>query len=111
MGKAADLTGQRFGKWTVLERVENDKYGSAMWLCRCDCGAELIISGSDLSLNRSTKCKSCSGYALRHYEINGVSVTLSDIAKYAGITVQTVRRRIKAGWTPEEIIRGRRDGA
>ena len=35
MSKVIDMTGQTFGKLTVLNRVENDKYGKAQWLCQC----------------------------------------------------------------------------
>ena len=51
-----DLTGQKFGRLTVIERVENDKNGSTRWLCRCECGNEKIIEGGHL---RSHKIKSC----------------------------------------------------
>ena len=30
-----DLTRKRFGMLVVIERVQNDKYGNAMWMCRC----------------------------------------------------------------------------
>lgn len=37
MGKFMDLTGQRYGKLTVLQRDEN--HGRFVhWICRCDCG-------------------------------------------------------------------------
>lgn len=51
-----DLTGQKFGRLTVIERAENDKNGSTRWLCRCECGNEKIIEGGHL---RSHKIKSC----------------------------------------------------
>lgn len=35
MSKVIDMTGQTFGKLTVLNRAENDKYGKAQWLCQC----------------------------------------------------------------------------
>lgn len=38
MGKLIDLTGQRFGRLTVIERAENSPNGAAKWVCRCDCG-------------------------------------------------------------------------
>lgn len=50
--KLIDLTGKRFGRLTVVERVERKVYlsGSAdtRWLCRCDCGTEKIVSSSRL---------------------------------------------------------------
>lgn len=33
-----DLSGKRFGKLVVLEKSENRKRGSCLWLCQCDCG-------------------------------------------------------------------------
>lgn len=48
MGKFQDLTGCRFGRLTVIKRVENhiSKSGQqkTMWLCKCDCGNETIVS-------------------------------------------------------------------
>jgi hypothetical protein len=35
MGKTIDLTGQVFGRLTVVSRIE--KSGKAKWLCRCQC--------------------------------------------------------------------------
>lgn len=40
-----DLTGKRFGRLTVKYYAGNDKYRQALWLCRCDCGNEKIVSG------------------------------------------------------------------
>ena len=56
MGKAIDETGNKYGILTVLERVENDKYGKAQWLCQCECGNKIIVAGSSL---RSGNTKSC----------------------------------------------------
>ena len=56
MSRCIDLTGQRFEKLTVIKRVENTKQGMAQWLCRCDCGNEIIVSGINL---RSKHTKSC----------------------------------------------------
>lgn len=54
---AKDMAGKKFGKLTVIKRVEN-KPGSrcARWLCRCDCGNEIVTNGSTL---RRGHCKSC----------------------------------------------------
>ena len=54
--KIKDLTGQKFGRLTVKERVENAKDGRAQWLCECDCGGEHVTKGKYL-LNG--ECKSC----------------------------------------------------
>ena len=56
MAKALDLTGQRFGRLTVIERAENNKRGCTMWLCKCDCGNTTISRGSDLKIGKTQSC-------------------------------------------------------
>lgn len=50
--------GERIGKLTLLKPI---KAGEApkdhSWLCRCDCGEEIIVITSNL--RRQTKCKQC----------------------------------------------------
>lgn len=53
--RALDLTGKRFGRLTVLHRVENRK-GRTCWLCRCDCGKDCIAY---TELLRSGGVQSC----------------------------------------------------
>lgn len=33
MSKLIDLTGQRFGKWTVIEKAVSDKHYNTKWKC------------------------------------------------------------------------------
>ena len=57
MGKKIDLTGQRFGMWSVLEESsERDAAGSILWKCQCDCGTIRNVSGAALRKGRSTCC-------------------------------------------------------
>lgn len=58
MSKYIDLTNKQFGQLTVLYRVENNKYGKAMWHCKCSCGKEKNIIGSNL-INGSAKSCGC----------------------------------------------------
>lgn len=51
-----DLTGRRFGMLDVVRRVENNRHGCAVWLCRCDCGAEKRISGNHLVTGNTASC-------------------------------------------------------
>lgn len=55
MRKFIDLTGQKFGRWTVIERAE-DKYGKICWHCRCDCGNEKDVCVSSLTRGTSKSC-------------------------------------------------------
>ena len=58
MGKFIDLTGQKFGRWTVLKRAENKGHFTS-WLCKCECGNEVVVLGNNL---KSGKTKSCGCY-------------------------------------------------
>ena len=56
--KVKDLTGQRFGRLTVIKHTGSDKWRNSTWLCKCDCGNEVIISGRCLH-NGTTKSCGC----------------------------------------------------
>ena len=64
MAKAKDLTGQKFGRLTVIKRAEN-KGKRVAWLCKCECGNEIVIIGGNLK-NGSTK--SCGCYKKEMYD-------------------------------------------
>ena len=50
-----DLTGQRYGRLTVLGPAENIGDRTA-WLCRCDCGQDTVVLTRDLRRGRRTSC-------------------------------------------------------
>jgi hypothetical protein len=56
MSKMIDMTGKKFGRLTVINRVEKRPNGRAFWHCECDCGNKLIVIGKDL---RNGNTKSC----------------------------------------------------
>ena len=53
--KCIDLTGQKFGRLTVIERVEN-KGKRVAWLCQCECGNEKVIVGQSLKSGNTMSC-------------------------------------------------------
>ena len=55
MGKKIDLTGQRFGRLVVIRECGR-KNGNVAWLCKCDCGNELVVSGDSLRGWRTLSC-------------------------------------------------------
>ena len=49
-----NLVGQRFGKLTVIRK---DTYGThAKYLCRCDCGREIVVRGDSLVGGKTVSC-------------------------------------------------------
>jgi hypothetical protein len=65
-----DLTGQRFGRLTVVERaIEQERAGTgSLWLCQCDCGSTTVRpAGQLLEAKReriASTCSECRGYEL-----------------------------------------------
>jgi hypothetical protein len=51
-----DLTGQRFGRLTVLNYVRSPGRGGARWRCRCDCGATKEVAGQPLTSGAIQSC-------------------------------------------------------
>lgn len=51
-----DLTGKIFGRWTVIERVNNGKVRHVKWLCKCECGEVKQVLGYALRQNKSLSC-------------------------------------------------------
>lgn len=57
MGKLVDMTGQRYGRLTILRRGDNDKHGHAQWWCQCDCGSpEKLINGGAIRRGLVSSC-------------------------------------------------------
>ncbi len=86
-----NLSGQRYGRWTVLKKGKAEP-GNTFWLARCDCGQEREVPSKNL---RSGKSQSCG--CLRHelllqprrdpvdVVINAMFVTMKNCAKHRGI--------------------------
>ena len=51
-----DLTGQVFGKLTVLQRAGSTKQKRATWLCQCTCGKTVIVNSSSLLTGNTKSC-------------------------------------------------------
>lgn len=54
--QAKDITGEKFNRWTVLERAGKHYNGNAMWLCSCECGMKKIVDGYTLRKGKTTSC-------------------------------------------------------
>lgn len=60
MPKSLDLAGQRFGRLIAIKRVESKIYPNKKiitnWLCKCDCGKEIITRTDSLRNGRTQSC-------------------------------------------------------
>lgn len=50
-----NLTGQVFQRLTVIEEAATKGHGS-LWLCRCVCGSQCVVSGGNLKKGRAGSC-------------------------------------------------------
>jgi len=57
MGAFVDITGQRYGRLVAQERVgANAGNGNVTWRCICDCGREVVTSGTSLRKGATKSC-------------------------------------------------------
>lgn len=56
MGTLIDLSGKRFGHWTVLQRDESNTRKNIYWVCQCDCGTIRSVAGTSLRSGISVSC-------------------------------------------------------
>lgn len=56
ISKLIDLTGQKFGRLTVIRKAEPQQY--TKWWCKCDCGNpnEILVYGQNLKRGLTTSC-------------------------------------------------------
>lgn len=69
--KRIELTGNVYGRLTVIGYSHTDKQGDARWRVRCQCGNESVTSGKYL---RSGRTKSC---GCLKTEVNRVSILVA----------------------------------
>lgn len=80
MAKGYDLIGKRFGKLTVIEKLDYTYQGNKMWKCKCDCGKEFDVSTARLT-RKNKSVKSC-GKCRVVKGINDISTTAPWMVKY-----------------------------
>lgn len=111
MRKLTDLSGQRFGKLTVI-RFHETRNKHPYYLCKCDCGNETIVRGGALKQGETTSCgctlkKSREDFGKRvqkHYVLDGVDYSREAFCEKIKMSSMTFYRRIQSGKTIEEIV-------
>lgn len=56
MSKLNDFTGQRFGMLLVVKREGSTPSRQALWLCKCDCGKETLVTSGNLKRGHTRSC-------------------------------------------------------
>ena len=56
MGKFMDLTGQTFGRLTVVEFSHKGKHGHSCWKCQCSCGNIIVVQYGNIKKGTTKSC-------------------------------------------------------
>ena len=84
-GKAQDMTGEVFGRLTVIRQAPSQKYNSpdgkwaytrVMWVCKCSCGnpEEVVVSGDHLRNQGTESCGCLRSEAAQKKRTHGMTV-------------------------------------
>lgn len=86
------LTGQKFGKLTVIREDGRTPDKERLWLCQCDCGNTNSVRSYAL---RNGRTKSC-GCQI-NIKFQGETRTLKEWAEHRGLSYTTVYMRYRKG--------------
>lgn len=78
-----DLTEQKIGRWTVLERVENEN-NYVKWKCQCECGEIRNVFANSLLNGASLSCgcyKADRAHELNFEDLTGMRVGILTVIK------------------------------
>lgn len=120
-----DLTGQKFGRWTVIKEGGRLPAGSVLWKCRCVCGTEREVRSYALLQGTSLSC-GCyardyqrerliredwtgvlhSGVSRVIVEVNGEKKTIAEWAKvYKDVVAYSaIINRYRRGWRGPDLF-------
>ena len=75
-----DISGQRFGRLVAL-RPAGKMERRVLWLCRCDCGTEKVLSGKQLRNGQAVSCN-CTRWDGSNRRTHGCSGGVNATAEY-----------------------------
>ena len=56
MGRMIDITGKRFNRLVALEIAGRNTGNNVLWRCQCDCGNQIITTGTLLRCGITKSC-------------------------------------------------------
>lgn len=92
MPKYADLTGQRFGRLTVIRKTDERYKRCVVWECKCDCGQYKNVSTDYLRRGVYTSCGCAYSEAKQKFSQNRRDQSTALIGRKFGHLL--VRRRV-----------------
>lgn len=85
MGNFIDLTGQKFGRLTVISKAENSADGHIRWLCNCECGNSITTRGTSLRSGVTKSCGCLVSDKLREWSKSNRKYNTYDLTRDYGI--------------------------
>ena len=92
MPKIKDRKGIRYGHLIVIEFSHMDYNIKSNWLCKCDCGKEIIITGNNL---RSGNTKSCGCFQKRKNHPRYIHGKCINKSKESTIEIKALKEKIR----------------
>lgn len=80
-----DLTGQEFGKWSVISYKQQSRGDDSTYLCRCECGQERYVKSPDLRNGKSTNCGCANRVPNGTVPLKAIEHTYKATAKRRGV--------------------------
>lgn len=87
MSKLIDLTGQKFGRLTVIGMYGRNTRNQTTWECICDCGNTHIVVGSALRHGNTKTCGKCKKESTRRINMIGM--------KFGKLTVTALDHEVR----------------
>ena len=90
-----DRLGKRYGKLVVVEYVRQSKFNVALWKCRCDCGNNVVVSGTALQSKNTKSCGCLRLIPKKQTFFNGVFRNTKQNAKIRGYVFELSKNQVK----------------
>ena len=101
--KKLDLAGQRFGNLTVLRPAENIGVKTA-WVCRCDCGREIIAKTYHLRDGHTKSCGCTGGTQHARQSLTYVEGTCVEILRSKVVRKNNASGVTGVDWVPRDRV-------
>jgi len=99
--RVKDLTNRTFGRLLVIRESGRTRSGNAKWLCKCDCGTEIVVESHSLISENTT---SCGCFHREMMSSRNTTHGLSGTSKYFVAQVnkrRELKRNLDCEWTIE----------
>lgn len=97
--RAKDIAGQRFGRLVAIRQTGHQLNGRAVWLCLCDCGAKVEVTGQNLRNGNTRSCgclqKDYIKRVSKTLTLHGETKTRTEWARLWHYDISTIRDHIR----------------